>query len=73
MPDVPFAAFREMVESFGFRLVRVRGRHHLFAHRQRPLLITMQRVEGFAKAFQVEVFLRMVQQHGLTIEEGPRA
>jgi predicted RNA binding protein YcfA (HicA-like mRNA interferase family) len=62
--------FREMVtliEAFGFRLSRVKGSHHIFAHAQVRELINIQDVHGQAKPYQVRQFLQLVERYNLEL------
>ena len=47
--NVRFEDMRRLVEAFGFRLQRVHGSHHIFAHSKFPELLNLQEVEGEAK------------------------
>jgi predicted RNA binding protein YcfA (HicA-like mRNA interferase family) len=62
--------FKEMVtliEAFGFRLSRVKGSHHIFAHAQVRELINIQDVHGQAKPYQVRQFLQLVERYNLEL------
>jgi len=62
--------FREMValvEAFGFRLSRVSGGHHIFAHEEMPELVNLQEVGGKAKPYQIRQFLKLVERYNLKI------
>jgi predicted RNA binding protein YcfA (HicA-like mRNA interferase family) len=62
--------FREMVtlvEAFGFRLSRVKGSHHIFAHPQVQELVNLQEVRGQAKPYQVRQFLKLVERYSLEL------
>ncbi len=64
-------AFRDMVrlvENFGFRLVRVTGSHHIFAHPGIPEQVNLQDVRGQAKPYQIRQFLRLVERYGLKLD-----
>ena len=61
-----------LAESFGFELVRVRGRHHILSHREIPELVNLQNVEGKAKPYQVKQLLRLVEQYRLEMKGGER-
>jgi predicted RNA binding protein YcfA (HicA-like mRNA interferase family) len=63
-------SFNEMVilvETFGFRLVRVNGSHHIFVHPQIRELVNLQEVNGKAKPYQVRQFLRLVELYDLKL------
>jgi predicted RNA binding protein YcfA (HicA-like mRNA interferase family) len=66
------AQFRDvcrLVEGFGFRLDRVSGSHHVFVHPAVAELVNLQEVGGKAKPYQVRQFLRLIEQHNLTLEK----
>ena len=56
-----------LVESFGFRLSRRRGSHHIYTHPKVRELINLQEVGGKAKAYQVRQFLRIVERYDLKL------
>ena len=49
LQNVAFSDMARLVEGFGFRLVRVTGSHHIFAHSTVPDLVNLQDVRGEAK------------------------
>ena len=62
--------FNEMillVESFGFRLSRVKGSHFIFAHPEIPELVNLQEKNGKAKPYQVREFLQLVEKYDLEL------
>jgi hypothetical protein len=63
-----FDDVRRLVESFGFRLARVSGSHHVFVHSSIVDLINLQNVNGEAKPYQVRQFLRLVERYDLKLE-----
>ncbi len=67
--NIRFADFVGLVQAFGFRLARTRGSHHIFARRGIPELVNLQNVAGQAKPYQVDQFLKLVEQHGLTLQD----
>ncbi len=64
-----FADMVVLVEAFGFRLSRVRGSHHIFAHPDIPELINLQNVKGQVKPYQVRQFLKLVERYNLRLED----
>lgn len=60
---------RALVEAHGFDLVRVAGSHHLYAHREHPVMLNLQEVRGQAKPYQVRQFLELRQRYALGIDE----
>ena len=69
LKNVPFSDFTNLVEGFGFRLTRVTGSHHIFAHPNIPELANLQEVKGETKPYQIRQFLRLVERYDLKLEE----
>ena len=67
--NVAFGDIINMVEGFGFRLVRTSGSHHIFAHPGIPELVNLQEVKGEAKPYQIRQFLRLVEKYNLRLED----
>jgi predicted RNA binding protein YcfA (HicA-like mRNA interferase family) len=66
--NVAFADFGNLVEGFGFRLLRVSGSHHIFGQPDCPELVNLQNVGGQAKPYQIRQFLRLVERYNLIFE-----
>jgi len=66
---VAFGDIINMVEGFGFRLVRTSGSHHIFTHPAIPELVNLQEVKGEAKPYQIRQFLRLVEMYNLRLED----
>lgn len=49
--NVAFGDITDLVEGFGFRLVRVRGSHYIFKHPGVPETVNLQEVAGEAKPY----------------------
>ncbi len=58
-----------LVESFGFSLDRVNGSHHIFKHKNIPVLINIQRVKDEVKPYQVRQLLKIIENHNLKITD----
>ncbi len=69
LDNVAFADLRNLVEGLGFRLNRVKGRHHIFGHPAIPELINLQEVKGKAKPYQLRQLLRLVERYNLELED----
>ena len=67
--NVAFADLVDLVEGFGFGLVRVNGSHHIFAQPGIDELINLQRVGREAKPYQIRQFLRLVERNELRLED----
>lgn len=67
--NVRFNDMVALVESFGFRLSRVSGSHHIFAHPNVSKLVNLQNVSGKAKPYQVRQFFQIVERFNLQLED----
>ena len=67
--NVAFSDIANLVEGFGFRLVRVSGSHHIYEHHDVPNSVNIQSVRGEAKPYQIRQFLKVVEKHGLVLED----
>ena len=67
--NVRFADFVKLIEGFGFRLSRVSGSHHIFVHPRIPELVNLQNVDGQAKPYQINQWLRLVERYNLRMED----
>jgi len=56
-------------ESFGYRIDRVRGSHHILIHSQADRPLNLQESAGRAKPYQVKQFLRDIEEFQLTMNE----
>jgi len=69
LQNVAFQDMINLVEGFGFRLVRVRGSHHVFLRPDVPWLVNLQEIRGEAKVYQIRQFLRLVEKCHLRLED----
>jgi predicted RNA binding protein YcfA (HicA-like mRNA interferase family) len=69
--NVRFSEVVSVAESFGFRLDRVSGSHHIFVHPEIPELLNLQEVKGKAKPYQIRQLLQLVEKHDLRMEKKP--
>ena len=67
--NISFNEIIALVEAFGFRLTRVNGSHHIFVHPQVKELVNLQEVNGKAKPYQVNQFLKLVELYDLELGE----
>jgi predicted RNA binding protein YcfA (HicA-like mRNA interferase family) len=67
--NVAFNDFVRLIESFGFRLDRMKGSHHIFIHAKIKELINIQNVKGQVKPYQINQFLTLVERHNLSMEK----
>jgi len=63
--NIRFSELQAALETFGFRLDRISGSHHIYVHPRIPELMNIQDVKGKAKPYQVRQFLAMVERHNL--------
>jgi predicted RNA binding protein YcfA (HicA-like mRNA interferase family) len=56
-------------ESFGFRLNRINGSHHIFVHPDVPELLNLQSVKGKAKLYQIKQLLQLIERYNLQMED----
>ena len=67
-----FGEFVALIEAFGYSLDRQRGSHRLYQRDGVPEFVNVQpRSDGKAKAEQVREFLKLVEAHGLRLEDEP--
>ena len=66
--NVRFKDFMRLIEAFGFVQLRQRGSHMSFAHRKVAGLLVIQERNGQAIPYQIETFLAMVEENGLSME-----
>lgn len=65
--DIRFEEMVRLAQAFGFRLSRVSGSHHIFAHPAVSELVNLQNVGGQAKPYQIRQFLRLVERYNLQL------
>jgi len=58
-----------VVDSFGFRLSRTNGSHHIFTRPGVYELVNLQNVRGQAKPYQIKQFLTLVERYNLKMED----
>ncbi len=67
--NVAFGDMVDLVEGFGFRLVRTDGSHHIFLRRDIPEAVNLQPLRGEAKSYQIRQFLHLVERYDLQLED----
>ena len=68
--NIQFSEAVAGAEMFGFRLQRINGSHHIFAHPEVSELVNLQDVNGKAKPYQVKQLLQLVELYDLKMEGG---
>ena len=66
--NIRFSEATTCAESFGFRLDRMNGSHHIFVHPDVPELVSLQDVKGKAKPYQVKQLLEIIERYNLQME-----
>jgi len=69
LENVLFADLVNLVEGFGFKLLRTSGSHRIFSHPGIPELVNLQEVGGRAKPYQIRQFLRLVERYNIKLED----
>lgn len=67
--NVAFQDVIKLAQSFGFKLDRVSGSHHIFIHEQIPDLINLQNVKGQAKPYQLKQLINLIERYDLKMKE----
>ena len=67
--NVAFDDFTNLVEGFGFILLRIRGSHHIYGYPEVSELVNLQDVKGEVKAYQARQFLKLVERYNITMEQ----
>ena len=67
--NVAFRDMLELMEGLGFRLLRVKGSHHIFTHSEISEQVNLQEVGGQAKAYQIRQVIRLVERYNLRLED----
>ena len=67
--NVRYADFIHLIEGFGFRYDRTRGRHEMYLHPAVPRPLPLQPERGQAKAFEIRQWLDLVEEYNLELEE----
>lgn len=67
--NISFSDFTLIIESFGFKLKRVSGSHHIFGNDNIAEIINIQSVKNEAKPYQIKQFLSLVEKYNLKMED----
>lgn len=63
-----FTEFQRVLEVYGWRLERVRGRHHIYRHERAPRPLPIEPDGKDARAYQLRQARAMIERHGLDRE-----
>ncbi|MEZ4525998.1 MAG: type II toxin-antitoxin system HicA family toxin [Desulfobacterales bacterium] len=58
-----FSETAACAEAFGFKLVRISGSHHIYAHPGVAELLNLQNVRGMAKDYQIRQLLELIETY----------
>ena len=64
-----FRDFQRVLEAFGFTLDRTNGSHHQYKHPLASRPLSIQPKGNMAMPYQIDQFLNIVEQYGLTLED----
>ena len=67
--NVSFGDACDLAEGLGFRLVRIKGSHHIFVHPDLPERLNLQDVNGEAKPYQLRQLVRLIRGYPLQLED----
>lgn len=67
--SVPFRDFEKLLRSFGFLLVRTKGSHRQYAHPDVDRILSIQPRGKDAKSYQIEQFVDIIEENGLSRRE----
>lgn len=67
--SVPFRDFERLLTAFGFVLARTRGSHRQYRHPKASRLLSIQPRGKEAKSYQIEQFIAMIGEFGLTLDQ----
>ena len=67
--SIPFRDFQRILEAFGFTLDRNKGSHRQYRHPLASRPLSVQPRGNMAKPYQVDQFLDIVEEFGLTMSE----
>lgn len=67
--NVRFEEFTILIEAFGFTLDRIKGSHRIYKHMAIPRSFPVQSMKGKAKPYQIEQFLKIVEQYNLQLDD----
>ncbi|MGI9009180.1 MAG: type II toxin-antitoxin system HicA family toxin [Streptosporangiaceae bacterium] len=57
-----------LLQALGFKEVGGRGSHRVFGHPRMPEILTLQRLHGQAKPYQVRQVVALIRQYNLDLE-----
>jgi predicted RNA binding protein YcfA (HicA-like mRNA interferase family) len=67
--NIRFSEATAVAETFGFKLDRISGSHHIFVHPDISELVNLQEVKGKSKPYQVKQLMKIIEKHNLKMWE----
>ena len=67
--SVSFRDFERLLTAFGFEHVRTSGSHRQYVHPNVAETLTIQPRGKEAKSYQIDQFVDMIEQYGLSMDE----
>ena len=67
--NIKFSEAISVAEAFGFKLDRINGSHHIYAHPDVQELVNLQEVKGKAKPYQIRQLLKIIETYNLKMED----
>lgn len=67
--NIRFSEVVMCAEAFGFRLMRIKGSHHIYSHSDVQELVNLQDNNGQAKSYQIKQLLQIIEQYNLKMED----
>lgn len=65
--SIPFRDFERLLIAARFELKRVTGSHRQYRHPDVPVVLSIQPRGKDAKSYQIEQFVAMMEEYGLTL------
>ena len=63
--NVRYRDFVTLLKAFGFMQRRSEGSHNIYKHERLPISVNAQNLNGEAKPYQIEQFLRLIEKYDL--------
>ena len=67
--NVSYSDFVTLVKAYGFMHTRGKGSHEIYRRYDIPKIVNIQNHKGKAKPYQVEQFLKVIEEFNLQLED----
>ena len=67
--NIRFEKICKIAETFGFKMRKGKGSHHIFIRPGVKKLLNFQNVKGKAKPYQVKQLIKIIEKYGLLEED----